>query len=693
MSYSQDKNDKVKAFLQKKNFPYQKLFEIHSDAIYLIDNLGYLIEYNQGFSRLTGYIKGEMIGERFHSIIHPDDIERMAKNFRESIGGKPKRREFRIIHKDGTIKFIYTDAVPFHSEDGEILGLFIIGKDITKQKKLELTIQQQDKKFSSLIQHSTDVIILLDKNQSIIYRSTSYEALFGYKGDELSSNPFSKMHPDDKKPIQDLLNNLYQKNGESKNAEFRLKHKNGQWQHVQAKGKNLLDDPHVNAVVVNFRDISDMKMIQQEINFMAYHDYLTELPNRRSLEEKLEAELEYVKSQNKKLALIFVDIDNFKFINDNLGHDAGDTLLKKVAKTLQSSVGHEHFIARWSGDEFIILLSDIVNETPVKDLAKKLKESFCEPFIYQKYELFITISMGISIYPDSGEDPKLLLKNADLAMYSIKGSGKNDYQLFSQTMGKNNYQTFLLKNDLQKALLNNQFELYFQRKVNMNLLNVVGAEALIRWNHPEWGIITPNEFIPLAEESELILSLGEWVLNNVCRQIKQWEEEGLEPINISINFSAKQFLQKDLVEMISNSLNEKNVDGKWIEIEITESIFLEKEMDITNVIEEIKQLGIQIALDDFGTGYSSLSYLRKYKFNTIKLDKSFIRDIHANEESAAIVKFIVDLGKQLKTKIVAEGVELEEQLAVLQKLKCEEVQGYFFSKPMPINEFEKVWIK
>ncbi|MRH44495.1 EAL domain-containing protein [Aquibacillus halophilus] len=685
-----EKKKKLDSFLENKNLPFHKMFEVHSDAIYLLDFNGNFVECNQGFTDLTGYRCEELTGKSFLSIVHKDDKSSMKNNFNKSIHGEIARREFRMISKDETVRTVNTDAVPISSNDGETLGLFIIGKDISKQKELESLVYQQDRKFRSLIENSNDIVSLINEDGEVFYRSPSMEREFGYAPDEVQTGYNSLIHPDELERSKQLYVEIINKPNQVIKTELRLLHKNGEWRHVEVSAKNLIHNEDIKGIVVNYHDITALKRAHEEIHHMAYHDFLTGLPNRRFFEDKLELELNKAKETNSKLAVLLIDLDRFKFINDTLGHDIGDRVLKEVSKVLKSCVSEKDMVARIAGDEFVIIISELTDDQRVINVATNIKEKLQFPFIINNYELFATSSIGISIYPDSGEDIKTLLKNSDVAMYLAKQNGKNHHEMYTSTMNINTSKTFSLQNDLRKALVKDQFELYYQPKVDAQTNQIVGAEALIRWHHPNRGLVPPDDFIHLAEELGLIVPIGEWVLRSVCRQLKLWQEEGYQSLKVSLNFSVRQLLQTDIVETISTVLQENRIEGKWLEIEITESMLIEQEAETLKTIEAIRQLGVHIALDDFGTGYSSLGYLRKYKFSTIKLDKLFVKDVHINEESAAITQFITNLSKQLNMNVVAEGVEYEEQLTILRQLKCDELQGYLFSKPKPVNEFEKM---
>ncbi|RKQ29649.1 sensor domain-containing protein [Oceanobacillus halophilus] len=685
-----NENKKLKHYLEADNRFYNKLLNSHTDTIYILDTTGKIIYCNEGFSDTTGYKREELINEKIFRILHPEDKSKVKDFLHDTLNEKITRREFKIVHSTGKIKNIFADAVPI-SVDDENLGIFVIGKDITQYMQWFEQKENQDKKFRYLIKKSSDIISIINSSGNIVYFSSSLETVLGYQSHEMSGDLYQLIHPDDKELISKEFQYLLTKGtNDSLIVEFRLKHKNGEWRYFQAVATNLITDPIINGVVVNYRDITELKLVQEEAEYLAYHDFLTGLPNRRFFEEKLQKQLETCKENKKRLAVLFVDLDNFKSINDTLGHESGDRLLIKVAHVLKRSVPKNGMISRWGGDEFIIMLPNIKHDEEIYNTATSIKSSLKETISINQYELNITGSIGISSFPESGEDIDSLLRTADLAMYLTKERGKGDFYIFTPDMLEKASKSLRLQHDLYQALSNNEFELFYQPKVNAKSEKICGAEALIRWNHPTLGMLYPDDFIYLAEESGLIVRIGEWVYQEACKQVKKWKEAGKEIFKVSINFSTLQFLQKDLVGRIASFLDESGIEGKWLEVEITESILIQNDQELVDKIEGLKKLGVQIALDDFGKGYSSLDYLRKFNFSTLKLDKDFIKDIHTNRESEDITSFIIALGKRLNINIVAEGVECEEQAQKLKKLECNELQGFLFSKPVSVSEFEKL---
>ncbi|MDG5789353.1 EAL domain-containing protein [Evansella sp. AB-P1] len=674
--------------LDKIKYPYKELLENFAEAIYVINLDGRFIDYNHGFSSLVG--PGEKyINTSFLDLVHPEDIELAKNGFFKTLEGQVlKEEKLRIFSIDGKTKSIVTSKVPLFDKEEKLIGILGIAKDMTREIELQNQIKLQYNQYRSLLKNSNSVNCILSAKGEVTYRSPSIEKVLGYKPEELDGPFFSLVHPDDQENVISRFQHLVDQPDAVQTIDVRLQHKNGGWRMIHAIANNLIKDPHVNGIIVNYHDITEMRQAEQKIHHIAYHDYLTGLPNRRFFEEKLQQELIAAKKNNTKLAVLFIDIDRFKYINDTLGHPLGDEVLKKIAHMLQSLSSEKEFVARMAGDEFMLLSSNLITEDYAKNIATTILKKLEAPIVVDQFEIFVTGSIGITIYPESGNDLAILMKNADLAMYQAKATKENSYKLFTSEMEKESYKKFSLQNDLRRAIANKEFELYYQPKVCAKTDKIVGAEALIRWNHPKKGVVSPGEFIPLAEETGLIVPIGEWVFQAVCEQIKAWQNKGFAPFIVSLNFSSSQMLQKGLVQTVENLLKEKEVEGKWIEIEITESIFLEHDNDIKNKLDGLRKLGIQIAIDDFGTGYSSLSYLRKYKFNTIKLDRSFINDIHTSDDNEAIINFIIQLSNQLKMKVVAEGVETKEQKSRLQQLNCDELQGYYFSKPKPIHQFE-----
>ncbi len=446
-------------------------------------------------------------------------------------------------------------------------------------------------------------------------------------------------------------------------------------------------------IACTIRDLTKQKEYEQQMKHMAYHDGLTLLPNRRFFNERLTETLDKAKTRNDTFALLYLDIDRFKYINDSLGHAMGDRLLQNIAKRILHSVREDDFVARIGGDEFNIILPHTHRESALEH-AERLIQAFKKAIDLDSYELYVTASVGVAVFPYDGEEAHTLMQHADAALYRAKEHGKNQYKVYHSGMNIQTYKSFILQNDLRKAVEREEFSLVYQPRMDLESGEVTSAEALIRWNHPNWGLIYPLEFISLAEETGQIVEIGEWVIRQVCAQQSAWLEAGLPPIRIAVNFSPQQFMQKHLVASIEEILGEYKISPEALEIEVTESMIMGYEGSITNTLKQIRQMGIWISIDDFGTGYSSLNYLRRFPVHTLKIDKSFIQDMsNSAYDSTALVSTIITLAHSLNMTVIAEGVETQSQLDQLKALGCNELQGFLFSPPVSVEEFEGLLIK
>jgi diguanylate cyclase (GGDEF)-like protein len=434
------------------------------------------------------------------------------------------------------------------------------------------------------------------------------------------------------------------------------------------------------------------KRVEDMLRHQASHDRLTGLPNRMLFEERLSLTLATTQRYGEMLAVVFLDLDGFKTINDTLGHAIGDQLLQNIAQRLRGCLRSEDILARWGGDEFTLLLSPIGSAEDVAKIATQVLETINAPLQFQGEELHIKASLGIALAPYDGEDSETLLKNADAAMYRAKQQGRNKYQLYTPAIGTKAQERLVLENNLYKALERQEFHLHYQPQVDLQTGEIVGMEALIRWQSPTLGFISPGAFIPIAEEMGLISAIGEWVLWTACAQNRAWQSLGLAPVRMAVNLSARQFQQKNLVEIIAQVLESTQLEPRYLELEITESIAMQDISSTISVLRTLRSMGIQIAIDDFGTGYSSLSSLKHFPLDKLKIDQSFVRDLVKDSYDAAITKALVALGHGLKLAVVAEGVETQEQLAFLRSIQCDGMQGYLLSRPLPTQEATNLFV-
>jgi len=524
-----------------------------------------------------------------------------------------------------------------------------------------------------------------------ILLSTECKAMLGFADDEIGTSMAEwekRIHPDDLPGLMAVRHALSNRQEQYFTNEHRKLCKDGSWKWVQARGMvvSRAADGAPLRVIGTYIDISARKAAEQRIMHMASHDTLTGLANRDLLQDRIQQSILQAQRGNNAPALLFIDLDQFKTINDSLGHDMGDLLLQQVAQRLVSSVRTEDTVARQGGDEFIVLLLNISNTQDAGLLAQKLLADLMQPYQINGKELHISASIGIAVFPEDGKDVDTLLKNSDIAMYHAKEAGRNNYQFFTEKMNQLAAERLALSTDLRHAISRDELLLHYQPIVDIASGQLAGMEVLLRWRHPEQGFIAPLKFIPLAEETGLISSIGEWVFVSACQQLKTWQSQGYEVPRLAINLSAKQFRQKTLAQTIARILHESGVAADNIELEMTESLLMENTDAVTANLKQLEAIGLGISIDDFGTGYSSLGYLKRFNINTLKIDRSFVMDITSDPDDAAIVKAIIALAHSLQMQVVAEGVEDAAQLAFLEQHGCDQYQGAYFSQALNAAE-------
>jgi len=549
---------------------------------------------------------------------------------------------------------------------------------------------KQTRAFSeSIIDNAAEGIITVNKESNIIYINPSMERIFGFPQDDLKLKHVSyllpKLFAEDMNalPMNSLLEGTY---------ETECLRKVGTFLPVEFTVSQFYMDDIIYYTII-LRDITERKRYESKIRKQAFYDSLTELPNRVLLKERMEAEIARAKRTHTQLAVMYVDLDRFKLINDTLGHDVGDALLKDVAQRLTHSLRADDFVARLGGDEFLILTPGLVNDEHVGKIADTILSKLKEPFKIKNHEIHITGSIGVSICPDDGDTQENLMTNADIAMYRAKESGKNKFQAYTQALSNKALARMEMEHDLRRAIDYNEFIVHYQPKVNSKSEGIIGMEALLRWQHPRFGLVPPNDFIPLAEETGMILQLGEWVLREACVHNKSLQNAGYSPISVSVNLSMRQFEQYDLVKTVSKTLSDTGLEPQYLELEITESVAMQNVDHTVNIISELQELGVHFSIDDFGTGYSSLSKLGLLSVNKLKMDKSFISTITEAAPDSVIASTVLALGKNLNMQIVAEGVETRDQVAFLKGKDCDEMQGYFFGRPMSFEDFKATFLK
>jgi len=564
--------------------------------------------------------------------------------------------------------------------------------------KMQAQLRESEKLHRYIVNKSPDIVYILDSQGRFTFINKRVETLLGYKMKDVIGRHYTDLiHEDDLDKAQFKFNERRTGKRASINIELKLKCKNNDQVRnfdnrllpieINSVGVYKSQDKNTDRKFVGTygiaRDITDRIEAEEIIRFQAYHDMLTRLPNRTLLKDRLHQAIAHAKRNKNSLSVMFLDLDRFKVINDTLGHMIGDKLLQAVAMRLRHCLREGDTLARIGGDEFTLLLPAVNNKNDAEIIASKIIKSLKMPFKIDQHELFVSTSIGISQYPEDGQTMESLIKHADIAMYSVKGKGKNGYEFYHLDMLDVYSKHLSLENDLRRAMDDNQFKIYYQPQINIETNEVVAMEALIRWQHPERGLISPCEFIELAEETHLIKEIGDWVLENACAELKRWRAMGLSNVRIAVNVSSIQLEQDDFVEKVLDILNRNDIPGDHLEIEITENTLMHDTDDGIQKLTELSNNEIKIAIDDFGTGYSSLNYLKRLPIDTLKIDQSFVRDMSNSEEDSSIIKAIIAMAKGLNLNIISEGVETEAQLEQLKAWRCKNMQGFLFGRPMP----------
>lgn len=576
-----------------------------------------------------------------------------------------------------------------HDEIGRMASAFNSLADSLQKSVHEVREGQEQLRLSAQVFiNSMEAIVITDIKNNIIQVNKAFTEITGYSPEEaIGKNPRILKSGQHSPEFYRSMWEILLKTG-SWQGEMMDRRKNGEiypkWLSITVVRDEKGD---ISNYIALFSDITERKASYERIQYLAHFDALTDLPNRTLLNDHLDLSIAVARRSQTQFAILFLDLDRFKNINDSLGHHAGDLLLQLVSERLKSCAREMDTVARLGGDEFVILLSSISEPNDAARVAQKVVDAIAVPFMLDGNEVNIGTSIGIGIYPDNGQDRPTLIKNADAAMYHAKESGRNNFQFFSSAMNDKAFERLSLENDLRRALKREEFFLHYQPQLDILTGKIIGIEALIRWRHPEKGLVPPNNFIPLAEKCGLIVSIGEWVLRTVCAQNMAWQKEGLPPILTAVNISAQQFKQQNFKESLVKILDDTGLPPNFLELEITESAIMENAGSVLGTLHSLKEIGLHLSIDDFGTGYSSLSYLKHFPIDKLKIDRSFVQDITEDSSNNAIIETIINMGHNLKLRVIAEGVETAEQLATLQKLQCDEIQGYYFSRPLSPEDF------
>lgn len=576
--------------------------------------------------------------------------------------------------------------------DGVITGALVIGHDVTEQKAIEKQLMQQEATLKEAQRIAKVGSWKLDFPDQNLWWSHEIYRIFEIdpKTDKVEAyEHFLKLvHPDDRDHLDAIFSDSL-KNKTPYDFEHRLLMRDGRIKYVHEKGMTHYDaQGNPIQTIGTVQDITQQKSTEQKIEYMAHHDALTCLPNRILVKDRTEQAIAYAKRHDSKIALLFIDLDGFKTINDSLGHFTGDAILQEVSSRLKECVRESDTVGRLGGDEFLIILSDLNALSDIAAVTDKLLREFEHPFRIHGHSLFTSASIGIAIFPDNADTFETLLQNADMAMYKAKEQGKNTYCFHTPQMQEDLIEQFTIQNDLKNALRDNDLLLHYQPQINLAGNRITGTEALIRWKHPTKGMIPPSDFIPIAESSGLIVSIGEWVIREACRQLAEWQEGGIH-ITVAVNISSVQFQRGNLENIVKEALLAYRIDPKYLELELTESIMIHDAENTLQAVRNLKALGVKLSIDDFGTGYSSLAYLKRFAVDKIKIDQSFIRDIQNDQDDEMIVRAIIQMAKSLNLKTTAEGVENAGILSLINSFGCDEAQGFHFAKPLEATEFTR----
>ena len=653
----------------------------------LADNIPALVAYfvrenfrclfaNKAYARSFGLDEYSIVGKSVPEIIGTDAFAAIRPYVERAMLGETVRYERQSKLAGGGERTLEVNLIPHSGNTGNVFAAFVLINDITRHHEAEKAIRDSEERLRKFADATTEGIVFIDASIIVDCNEAAARMLRTTQGELVGRRNLDFVAPED---METVVSNI--RAGFERPYEITLIRNDGSRLAVELVGKGLAYHGITHRMTV-IRDITDRKQAEAHIQFLAHHDTLTHLPNRALLLDRIQVMLAAARRNETEVGIMFIDLDNFKTINDSLGHYAGDELLKRVASRVQSCLRGVDLVGRLGGDEFLVVLADLTYAEDIAPVAEKIGVAISEPFSLEGQVLSVSASIGVSVFPRDGETPDSLIRNADAAMYLAKEHGRNNWQFFQPSLNKKAFQALALESGIRKAIREVEFTLHYQPEIHTNTGRPTAMEALIRWKHPELGLLGPDQFISVAEHRGMIVPIGRWVINEAIRQAREWADLGMS-IPIAINLSAIQFKQKDLVESIAACLTQHGVSGEMIELELTESLFLEDVSAMTTTLGRLKDLGVTLAVDDFGTGYSSLSYLKRYPIDKVKIDRSFVRDIPRDEDDVAITVAIINLAASLDLRAVAEGVETQEQANFLEEHQCDFLQGYHISRPLP----------
>jgi diguanylate cyclase (GGDEF)-like protein/PAS domain S-box-containing protein len=666
---------------------YRAILASIEEPYYEVDLKGSLVLFNAAFCRLLGYSEQELLRMNNRKYQTPEVAARVYQTFNHvyRTGVPTMGYDWEMLRKDGSKVLVEGSVHLIKDERGQPVGFRGMLRDVTARRQAEQALRESEERFRSLTELSSDWYWEQDREFRFIRyegrEKVNFENHLGKTIEEIGFNveggwEAHRALQQARKPYRDLVMSCML---------------DGELRYVSVSGESMFDhDGRFTGYRGVSRDITERKRAEQRIQYLATHDELTGIPNRAKFSRMLNLAIESARRNDGKFAVLFIDLDRFKIINDSLGHAPGDALLKETAARLSQVLRSSDVVARLGGDEFVVLVEELNGIEQVKTVAREILSAIVKPVNLMGQECRVTASIGISMYPADGQDEQSLMKNADVAMYCAKDEGKNNFRFYSRDIIGQSIERLMLETSLRHALERNEFFLHYQPKKDLATGQITGVEALLRWDHPELGLVLPAQFIPLAEDTGLIVPIGKWVLETACAQNMAWQRQGLLPMCMAVNLSTRQFADENLLKDIAVALQESGLAPEFLELEITESMVMPNAEQAIKLLAAIKQMGVRLAIDDFGTGYSSMALMKRFPIDTLKIDRSFIREISLNAEDNAIAEAIIGMGKALGLTIVAEGVETPEQETFLRDHGCDEIQGYYFSKPVSPDEFAEL---
>jgi diguanylate cyclase (GGDEF)-like protein/PAS domain S-box-containing protein len=671
----------------------QTIYDTAPVGLCFIDtNLRY-VSINRRLAEINDVSIEKTIGRGISEVVkdEPGAAQRIEALVIKAIQTGEPVENVEIVRKTKEAFIVSSNFYPVTDQAGAVAGVNIVVQDISQRKRAEEALRKSERRLNAILNSISDMAWFKDREGRFILVNDAFAASAGKKADDLPGKTDFDVWPKNlaEKYIADDREVMHK--GVRKRFEEPLAGTDGMNRWIETIKTPIYDETGaVTGTVGIARDVTDRKRMEEEIRHMAQHDALTGLPNRRLFLDLLKVEIAQARRHRTKLAVLFLDLDRFKEINDTLGHETGDQLLKEVARRFRKTIRESDTVARIGGDEFNMVLSDIAVAEGVSEIAVKIVKSLADPVIIGGHELHISTSVGVSIFPDDSEEIETLLRYADIAMYHAKESGRNTFRFYNPSINIRSIEKMRLESRLRQAIARGELAVHYQPLIDIKTNRISYAEALVRWNHPERGLLDPKEFLPLAEETGFITSIDEWVLKTVCAQARSWKESGFDSFCVTVNLSARQFQSPDLVKMVSSVLSETGMSPRRLDIEVTENTAMSNIEQTVSQLRKLTGMGVHISIDDFGTGYSSLNYLKKLPIERIKIDKSFISDIATDPDDRAIISAVTSMARQMGLRTVAEGVENEEQLAFVKEAGCDEVQGFLMSRPLPPERFREM---